>query len=165
MVFLLAFAFSLVPFIPNPVPSPREEVLAVTQRMVVAMERRDTAALAAVFAPGARLVGMRTRAGDSVPFFQELTVEQFARFVGRDSLRGPWIERLWEPEVRIEGTLASVWARYDFHFGQRFSHCGVDAFHLLKTRDGWRITALADTYQTEGCPRRPVPQPSARSKP
>jgi hypothetical protein len=64
---------------------------------------------------------------------------------------------MWSPVVTVDGTLASIWAPYDFHFGTTFSHCGVDAVHLLKTVDGWRITALADTYQTTGCPTRPAP--------
>jgi glyoxylase-like metal-dependent hydrolase (beta-lactamase superfamily II) len=93
---------------------------------------------------------------------QELTIDQFANFLAADTARGPWIERLWDPRVELEGSLATVWAQYDFHFGQRFSHCGVDAFHLLKTRNGWKISSLADTYQLEGCPLRPVPSPGGR---
>ena len=39
------------------------------------------------------------------------------------------------------------------------SHCGTDAFQLLRTTEGWRIVALADTYQAEGCARREPPAP------
>jgi hypothetical protein len=85
---------------------------------------------------------------------QVLTGEQFVAFMMRDQ-RHPWIERLFEPEFRLEGTLATVWGWYDFHFGSTFSHCGIDAFSLLRTADGWRIAAIADTYQRESCPARP----------
>jgi hypothetical protein len=34
-----------------------------------------------------------------------------------------------------------------------FSHCGVDAFILVLTEDGWRILSIADTRTTEGCRR------------
>lgn len=133
----------------------RAEVLAVTQRLFDAMQARDTAAMRRLFHESATLVGMRPVAGGGVRL-QLLTAGDFIGFVGRDA-RPRWTERLWSPEVRIEGTLAAIWAPYDFHFGNTFSHCGVDAIHLLKTPDGWRIMSIADTYQTTGCPARPAP--------
>ena len=141
----------------------RREVLAVTDRMLDAMWDRDTAALAALFEPGARLVGMRTRKGATEAHVQVLTPAQFGAFLARDT-RGPWHERLWDAEVRVDGTLATVWAAYDFHFGDEFSHCGTDAFQLLRTGAGWRIVSLADTYRTEGCTRRPPPSRQARGR-
>lgn len=126
----------------------RRQVLDLLDRMVRAMATRDTALLTSLFLPGARLVGMRPR--EQGPVLQVLTVEQFVAFVVNDR-RERWVERLRDPEVRIDGTLATVWARYDFHFGDRFSHCGTDAFQLLRGSEGWKIASLADTYRTEGC--------------
>lgn len=133
----------------------RNAAQGVLADLFTAMRLRDTLALQALFVPGARLVGMRQVAGGSR--LQAITPQQFAQFLASDTTRGPWIERMWSPVVTVDGTLASIWAPYDFHFGTTFSHCGVDAVHLLKTVDGWRITALADTYQTTGCPTRPAP--------
>ena len=48
-------------------------------------------------------------------------------------------------------TLASVWVPYEFYLGDKFSHCGVDAFHLARFEDGWKIIGLADTQRREGC--------------
>lgn len=135
-------------------PDPREEVLAVVQQLFDAMRTKDTAMLRSVFEPGARLTGLRPRNGGTA--VQILTVDQFADFVARDQ-RGAWVERAFDPEVRVERTLATVWAAYDFHLGGKFSHCGVDAVQLLKTAEGWKIVALADTYQPEGCPQRGPP--------
>ena len=134
------------------------EVLATVQRLFDAMRQRDTAAMRSLFAPGARLVGMRARQTGEV-VMQSLTAEQFAAFLARDT-RGPWIERTWSPQVLVRGTLAAVWAEYDFHFGSQFSHCGVDAVQLLKTPGrGWQIVSIADTFERDGCPRRPPPSP------
>ena len=140
----------------EPDAAARAEILATLDRVTAAMRARDTAALRAEFLPGARLVGMRARAsGDTV--VQTLTEQEFAAFVARDA-RPEWTERLWEPEVRVAGTLATVWAAYDFHFGGTFSHCGVDAFHLLRVQGRWRIAGIADTYERSGCPPRPAPE-------
>ena len=139
-------------------PPDDREVLATVQRLFDAMRTRDTATMRSLFAPGARLVGMRTRQTGEV-VMQDLSADQFAAFVARDT-RAPWIERPWNPEVRVRGTLATVWAAYDFHFGTQFSHCGVDAVQLLKTPDrGWQIVSIADTFERDGCPRRDPPAP------
>ena len=132
---------------------PRDEVLAVAQQLFDAMEAKDTAAMRAAFAPGALLLGLRTRADGTVAY-QRLTIDDFVAFLARDT-RGAWVERAFHPEVRISGTLATVWADYDFHLGGNFSHCGVDALQLLRFEDGWKIVSLADTYVREGCPARP----------
>jgi hypothetical protein len=60
-------------------------------------------------------------------------------------------ERIYQPEVRVDGNLASVWTFYTLHVGDRFSHCGVDAFQLVRTADGWRISQVADTRRRESC--------------
>ena len=129
-------------------------VLAVVDRLFVAMRAKDSAEMRRLFEPGARLVGLRTRpSGETV--IQSLTWERFAAFAAGDSRE--WIERAFSPEVRVRGTLATVWADYDFHFGSTPSHCGVDAVQLLKTPAGWRIVSIADTYETTGCPTRAAP--------
>ena len=63
-------------------------------------------------------------------------------------------ERTYNPEVRIDANLATVWAEYDFYLGDQFSHCGVDQMTLVRTAAGWKIVALADTRRREGCPTR-----------
>jgi hypothetical protein len=149
----LLFAFAVTPAVaqaPGSLDSAaaRRQVLEVVHRLLHAMEVRDTALLSSLFVPGARLLGMRPTKSGMV--LQALTVPQFAAFVANDR-RDRWVERLHATEVQIDGTLATVWARYDFRFGDRFSHCGTDAFQLLRTEEGWKIVSLADTYRTEGC--------------
>jgi hypothetical protein len=63
-----------------------------------------------------------------------------------------WNEPIWEVVVQVDGIFAQVWAKYAFFLGKNFSHCGVDAFHLIQGGDGqWKIFHLADTRQREGC--------------
>ena len=54
-------------------------------------------------------------------------------------------------QVAFTGNLANVWTYYDFHIGDELSHCGYDAFQLVKTdSEDWRI--LGVTYTIETCP-------------
>ena len=62
-----------------------------------------------------------------------------------------WKERIWNASVLVHGAIAVVWAPYDFHNNGSFSHCGYDSFSLLKTADGWKITYISDTRETQGC--------------
>ena len=138
--------------------SDEQEVLAVVQRLFDAMRAKDTAALVKLFDPQASLTGMRPGRDGGPARVQRLTPAEFAAFMAKDQ-RESWIERAWNPQVRVSGTLATIWADYDFHFGQTFSHCGVDAVQLLKTPDGWKIVSLADTFVREGCEHHPPPAP------
>ena len=131
-------------------------VLATVERWVATMRTRDTSTMRQLSHPGLRLFGMRPRGGVADSVVQVMTIDQFLTFIANDK-RSDWHERLWQPEVRVTGSLATVYAGYDFHFGQTFSHCGYDAFQLLRTPEGWRVVGLADTYQVSGCPQRPAP--------
>ena len=129
-------------------------MLAVVDRLFAAMRAKDSAEMRRLFEPGARLVGMRTRPSGETAL-QAQSWERFAAFNASDGRE--WIERRFGAEVRVRGTMATVWTEFDFHFGSTPSHCGVDAFQLIKTTGGWRIVSVVDTYETTGCPVRPAP--------
>ena len=131
-------------------PDERAAVIAVVQRLWDGMKARDTAMVRSVFDSTAMLSRIVTRNGESR--VQLTPVSGFIEALGR--AKEPWNERMYAPEVRIDGTLATVWTEYDFHLGDQFSHCGVDAFQLLKTSAGWKIVALSDTARREGCAKR-----------
>jgi hypothetical protein len=38
-------------------------------------------------------------------------------------------------EVQIDDNLAAVWTEYEFYVGKNFSHCGVNAFQLVKNAE------------------------------
>ncbi|HEY8784098.1 MAG TPA: nuclear transport factor 2 family protein [Mucilaginibacter sp.] len=60
-------------------------------------------------------------------------------------------ERIIFDTIKIDGALASVWAPYKFYLGDKFSHCGVDVFQLMKTVNGWKIIYIVDTRRKENC--------------
>jgi len=53
-----------------------------------------------------------------------------------------------------------VWAPYDFWRDGKFSHCGVDAFDLIKTDEGWKIAGGGYTLESkcEPSPLGPLKQ-------
>lgn len=133
------------------VPSDSSAVMAVIHQVFDAMRSRDSSALRATFAPGAQMIGTGMRNGTAV--VEAESPDGFITAVGKPS-DAKWDERIYHPEVRLDGNLATVWTEYDFYLGDKFSHCGVDAFMLARTADGWKIVSLADTRRREGCPAR-----------
>ena len=127
------------------------EIIAVAQRMFDAMRTRDTTALRSVFDASARLVSV-TRQGA----VRAEPAENFIRAVAGSKDGPAWNERFWDPEVRIDGNIAQLWGKYDFHLGDKFSHCGIDAFQLAKTTAGWKIVQVADTRRQTGCTPPPA---------
>jgi len=135
-------------------PSDTAAVVRAAQSLFDAMGRRDTTAIRAVLLPHAQLVGIRS-AADSV--VRPTSADQFVRAFAPGG--PPMLERMWAPEVRFEGPLASIWAPYDFYREGRFSHCGIDAFHLIRRPDGWKIAGIVYTVQPTGCPPNPLGPP------
>ena len=121
-------------------------VRAVVQRLFDGMRARDTVMMSSVFHPEARFYG-HNRAGE----IQLTTPSSFLQGIGRAPAGVLLDEVIQDVEVRIDGKLATVWTYYDFFAGDRFSHCGYDAFLLLKAGAEWKIVALADSRRTEGC--------------
>ena len=124
-------------------------VLAVVQKVFDAMRTRDTSLLSVAFDSTARLVGVRTR--DGVSTLTLLPPSQFGAAIARAPAGDVWNERIFDPEVRIDGDVAQVWAYYTFHANKQFSHCGVDAFMLMRVGSQWKITQLSDSRRTTGC--------------
>ncbi|WP_235296091.1 nuclear transport factor 2 family protein [Portibacter marinus] len=61
-----------------------------------------------------------------------------------------WDERIWNTKVDVEMGVAQIWTEYAFYIGETFSHCGIDAFQLIKEED-WKIIHLMDTRIKDNC--------------
>lgn len=132
---------------PAAAQAPEHDVLEVVTRLFDGMRAADTTAMRSTFHPDIRLVTTGTRDGQPVASIVPIGA-WLEGVAGADQLLD---ERIHDPEVRIDGNLATVWTYYTLHVGDRFSHCGVDAFQLVRTPDGWKITQVTDTRQREGC--------------
>ena len=126
----------------------RDAILATVQKVFDAMRTRDTALLSQAFDSTARLVGVSNRGTPSVSL---TSPSQFGAGITRAPAGDVWNERIYDPEVKIDGTIAQVWAYYTFHRNTTFNHCGVDAFTLVKVGATWKVTQLADSRRTDGC--------------
>ncbi len=127
----------------------RDDVIAVVQKTFDAMAAHDGPAIESLFTKDARLVAIRDNG--------EFTSSDAAAFAVRiGSSKAALLERMWKPEVHIDGPMATLRAEYDFHRDGKFSHCGVDTVSLVKTTSGWKIASLVYTMITKGCAASPL---------
>jgi len=133
-------------------PTDRAAVVRVVDDLFDAMRRQDGQALLALHMPEVALV----RVTDNVePTVRLGSPDAFINSIVNAPAERR--ERMWDPEVRIDGNLATLWAPYDFHLGDDFSHCGVDALQLVRTDAGWKIASIAYTIHREDCDHAPSP--------
>ncbi|HMQ90237.1 MAG TPA: nuclear transport factor 2 family protein [Flavilitoribacter sp.] len=144
-VFLLAPAFSNA----QQTDDDRQAVIAAIQTLFDGMRASDSVMVRSAFYPDARLCTTFTDK-EGNPQVRESPVSRFITQVGT---KYEFIldERIWSYEVRIDGNLASVWTEYTFFRGDQMSHCGVNAFQMVRTADGWKILNITDTRSTTDC--------------
>ena len=134
----------------------RDAVLAIVQAFFDTMAAKDVAGARRILLPDGRFHAVRQQ--DGAPRIRAFTSEDYLKDLA--GMKPNVRERMWNPEVRIRGSVASVWTPYDFWTGGKFSHCGVDAFDLINTGDGWRIAGLTYTVESkcEPSPLGPLTQ-------
>ncbi|HMG92070.1 MAG TPA: nuclear transport factor 2 family protein [Chryseolinea sp.] len=124
----------------------KKEVLAISQQFFSALEKGDTAALRSLFLDDAlnyfvqeRDTKVRTGSRSPKSFKADKDRVVRERFI-KDGVN-----------VMVHNRIAVVWGSYNLWINDKFSHCGVDAFTLLKTEAGWKISSLSYSMETEGC--------------
>ena len=127
--------------------SEEEAILQVARDLFHAMKQQDTVQVRELFLPEARLYRLSIRDGNAS--LRPTTVEDFVQAIGTPG--SDFLERMWNPEVRSDGPIATVWTPYDFHLNGEFSHCGVDAFQMARVGTNWKIVSIIYTVRREGC--------------
>jgi hypothetical protein len=125
-------------------------VIAVVNNLFKGMEKGDSALVHSTFKNDVTLATIFRDKTKAPVLERESSITEFLKAVGTPH-PDVWYEEIWNVKVEIDGDFAQVWCDYAFYAGKRFSHCGVDAFHLHKGNDGWKIFHLADTRRKEGC--------------
>ena len=135
--------------------SEKAAVTATVQALFDAMAAKDAAKALALVIPDGQLQSVRKTDAAAIP--RGRTLEAFANSL--PTQKAPMLERMWNPEVRVSGPIATLAARYDFHLDGKFTHCGTDIFTLVKTADGWKISGGIYTVEPTGCEPSPLGEP------
>jgi len=80
----------------------------------------------------------------------EEQISEFIKAVGTPH-DGIWNEKITQTNIQIDGNLAHAWTAYKFYVDDRFIHCGVNSFQLVKFNNEWKIISIIDTRRTADC--------------
>ena len=136
--------------------SERDAVLKTMQTFFDTMTARDVDGARTILVSQGRFHAMDTSKPGGEP--RSLSSEEY--FAQLQQSKQTMRERIWNPEVRVRGPIATVWAPYDFWIDGKYSHCGIDAFDLVKTAEGWKISGGVFTVEPkcEPSPLGPLKQ-------
>lgn len=126
----------------------RDSVVAVVKNLFLGMKMADTALLRSCFSENAVMQTI-IREGDIVKVSGE-NISSFIDFVGKQAV-GAADEQIIFEDIKIDGPLAMVWTPYQFFYKEKFSHCGVNSFQLVRLNTGWKIQYIIDTRKKDGC--------------
>jgi hypothetical protein len=126
-----------------------DSVTATVNQLFVAMKNSDGKLLQNCFADSAILQTIvNNKEGKAIVKNESVTdfISQVNKIV-----KGDADERITIDFIKIDGDLAIVWTPYQFYYKGKFSHCGVNSFHLVRIANGWKIQYLIDTRRKSGC--------------
>jgi len=124
----------------------KEEVLKVARLFFEALEKQDTVIFNKILMKDSYNY-MVIEQGDSARLVSRL--HKNSNFLSDRIIK----ERMREQEVvvQVHKRIATVWAPYDLWVNDQYSHCGVDAFIMLKGKEGWKIGTISFSIEKEGC--------------
>ena len=128
----------------------KEAVMKPIKQLLEAMQKADSAWLHQAFTHEATMAIIGTDK-DGKPFIRyESSLDRLLKAIGTPHAQ-VFNEKIWDEKVSIDGNFAQVWTSYAYYLGKELSHCGANAFHLIKVDGSWKIFHLAFTRRSEGC--------------
>lgn len=120
----------------------RAEILSIMSSFFKAMEFKDVETARSLILPKGRYFSVSSPGGG----YSIMTTEDYLQSLTKAG--SPLLqERLLNPDVKINGNIASLWSNYHFYVGEKFDHCGVDIFDFINTNDGWKMVSSVFTSE------------------
>ncbi len=126
-----------------------DSVKAVINKLFTAMKNADGEMLKSCFSESMVLQSISvTKEGKTV-----VSTEKGEDFVASISglAAGDADEQIVYDAIKVDGALAFAWTPYKFFYKNKFSHCGVNSFQLVRFNGEWKIQYIIDTRRRAGC--------------
>jgi hypothetical protein len=140
----------LPPAGPIPAPGADEQLVMQPVNAVFAgIAARDSAAISTQLLPGGSATVVTEQPGGARTTARLSWPEVLTHFQP-----GPekFEERLSDPAIETDGSVAMVWGNYAFLIDGKVHHCGIDHFDLVRNNGTWKIANITWSQRTTGCP-------------
>lgn len=124
------------------------DVKKAIQTFFTGLHNRDTVAMQSVCYKNLILESITEHKGQGKLDFE--TADGYYKQVANIPVAVVIEERLLDYKIDIDGTLAHVWAPYEFYANGKLSHSGVNSFELFKDLGLWKIIYIVDTRRAAG---------------
>ena len=125
------------------------QVKATIDQLFDGMRETDSTKIRAVVYPNATLKTIYVNKKGE-PKMHTGTMEKFIKSAGSEH-EGVYDEKIWSYDIKIDGNMATAWTEYTFYLDKKLLHCGVNAFELFKSEEGWKIIGITDTRRRNDC--------------
>lgn len=127
----------------------KDSVVAVVKTFFKAMYNSDTAMLNTTVAQSIRMQTIYHPTNKEV----QLLTTSYTNFKMQIVTVPPTMlnEVIEDYVVNMQQQLATVWMPYRFYYDNKFSHCGINHFVLVKYNTGWKIEYIIDTREQLSC--------------
>ncbi len=147
---LLTYQFVAAQPTENPVKTMGEDsVKTAINDLFIAMKAGDSKAFLAAMSDSAVLQTVSQDATGRTVVLTE-NIQEFAAYLATMK-KDAADERIVFDGINIDGAMATAWVPYEFYLDGKFSHCGVDAFVLVRVAGKWKIQYIIDTRRKTGC--------------
>ena len=121
-----------------------EGVKATINLFFEGMKKSDTTMIRTVIFTGAKLeTVLKDKQGNTS--VRSENFDEFLKMIAKPHTE-VYDERIRFSSILVDDNLATAWTPYQFYIGDKFSHQGVNAFQLVKTKEGnWMIWSILDT--------------------
>lgn len=127
-----------------------EQIKASINQVFDGMRKNDTTLIRQVLHPSCFLKSIGKNKTGEVKL-QEDAIIDWLKSVGTKRDGVVLDERLTAYDIKIDGEMAMAWTPYEFYVNDKFNHCGVDVFTMMKTDKGWKIVGIVDTRRKDNC--------------
>ncbi len=132
-------------------PSEQQRIKQRIDLLFDSMRSNDSLSIVNLFTSEATLASIYTDSKTGKVVKRSNPASKFITAIGTPHT-GVWDERLWSYDIKVDGVMASAWTEYTFYLDHELSHCGVNVFELMNSREqGWQISAITDTRRTSEC--------------
>ncbi|WP_296313397.1 nuclear transport factor 2 family protein [Winogradskyella sp. UBA3174] len=115
-----------------------------------AFHKQDTITMKAMVTDKIVLQSISTN-NNGETILKEDDFNQFVKNIASIPKDRKFEEKLLDFNIQVDGGMANAWVVYEFWYQEKFSHCGVNSFQLMKVNDAWKIIYLVDTRRQDGC--------------